>query len=577
MPEDRSSRMRSSITFSEANGTDNDFGSFESEPVRSYAPPRKTQSNKSSFFKKMQKNKKATIIAASAIAAVVLIIAGVIIAACLGAFGSGDIKYQNNAYLTYSSGDKHYVVANGSVVDHEFKGEVELIPSADNSFAYVIDNCDDGIYLYILKGKKLTTVSTSPADEFITAASLKPAIIFTEITSKGTNYMVYSADMGTQPLIKDSDDPRDFLISADAKTVVYTVKKDDGNRVPYIYENGSYDKLADRSCTPVAISSNGDYVYVKRNVDGVDKLYVIDRTKKNAPVNLVGGSANFGSILEMNAKGDEIIFCTVKAPDSLSDAIDGNLFEVSSHLYRHKEKDQKSINLGSGYVTTSENAAPEIAVHKTFAKKYFEATPDGLTDEGNTFRLTNKFEIEKIYNGKGKFTSDGKYFYYVNKDGDLYQIDLKDKSRNVTAIYEDVKDFALTEKNNVYFMDGDGYLVFFKASSKAKIRISSYANEISMYRCANKLFFAELDGEFIYLTEEGSDKDIAKFGTTELKAVPYFSSQTMKKGYAVVYNESANNYSIYYTSNGNRFKLIKAVTKCEEITYGIDFPASIEW
>ena len=576
-PNDRYSKMNSSITFNTANDAPSDFGSFDSEPERAYAPARKKQSgNGFDFARKLKKNKKAAIIIASAIAVAILITVGVIITACSGILGSGDVKYQNNAYLTYVNQDKHYVIANGEVLDHEFKGVVELIPSDDNSFAYILDYGDDGIYLYVLEGKELTAVSESAVEEFITAAKLKPGIIFTEVGSNGAKYMYYSPKAGIQEITKEKKNPADFIISDDAETVVYTIENDEGARIPQVYENGVYDKLKNSSCTPVAISGNGNYVYVKRNVDGVDKLYVIDRTK-DGETSAISNSDNFTSILEMNVKGDEIIFCTTKTPDDLSDALDGELIEARSYIYRHKQKEDKVLLLGAGYINTAKDASPEIARYKTFAGKYFETQPVSINGKKNTFRLSDKFEIENIKDKKGKFSPDGKFFYYLNDDSDLYRIDLKDEARSSSLVYEDVKDFAITEKSNVYLMDSDYYLVFYKASTNSKPRISSYANEMSMYRCANKLYFAENESEVIYVTEEGSEKDIAKFGTAELAAVPYFSSQVTKKGYAAIYNESTNSYTIYYTSNGNRFKAIRAVSGCDEITYGVDFPEPIEW
>ena len=575
-PNSAYSNKRSSMTFNAANDAAGDFGSFDSEPERGYAPTRKPSKSSFNSFNYFKKNKKNTIIIASAVAAVLLIAACVMIAAFSGIFSSGDITFQNNAYMSYVNQDKHYVIANGELVDQDFQGEVELITSADNSFAYVLDQTGEGIYMYILEGTKLTSVGSTPAEECIATASLKPGILFTEIGNSGTKYMFYSPSQGVQEISKEKKNPQDFLISADARTIVYTIEGDDAVRVPYIYENGVYDKLTTKSCIPVAVSSYGDYVYVKRNVDGVNKLFAIDLSR-DGEVSSVSGSDNFISVLETNVKGDEVIFCTANSPDSIEDILDGDVIEVKSYLYRHKEKTDNVILLGTNYVTTANDAYPEIAIHKTFADKYLETDAFGENANQYTYRLTSKYEIENIYNGKGKFTPNGNYFYFLNADSDLYKLDLKDKARNITPVYEDVKDFAITEKSNVYLIDSDDYLVFYKSSTNSKPRISSYANEMSIYSCANKLYFAENESEVIYLTEEGSEKDIAKFGTSELKSVPYFSSQTTKKGYAVVYNESAGSFAIYYTSNGNRFKLIKAVTNCTEITYGVIPPEGTEW
>lgn len=571
-PDNKWSKKLSSLTFSAMNDTTNDFGSFDNEPERGHAPARKRKSSPSGFFRSLDKTK---VIIAAAIAVVLLVSVCVTIVACSGIFGSDDIKYQNNAYMSYvGKDDKHHVISNGELLDHEFQGEVDLIPAADNSFAYVFDHGDDGVYMYILEGKKLTSVLDTAVEEYIATATLEPGIIFVESGNSGLKYMFYSPEKGVQEVSKEKKKPDDFLISADAKTIIYTIEGDDANdRIPYVYENGIPDKLTPQSCTPVAVSSYGDYVYVERS----GKLYAIDRTKKDIAVSAVADSENFLYILEMNVKGDEVIFCTGEGPDSLADLLDGDIFSVKTFLYRHKEKNDNVILLGNNFVTTADGAAPDVAVHKTFADKYLETDAYGTSTEEHTYHLTTKYEVETIHSHKGQFTPNGKFFYYLNDYEDLYKLDLTDKTRSTSLVCESVKTFAVTEKSNVYYIDSDNYLVFYKESTNSKPRISSEANEMSIYRCSNKLYFAENESEIIYVTEEGNEKDIAKFGSSELKAVPYFSSQVTKKAYAVVYNESAETYSIYYTSNGNRFKLIKSANDCQELGYGVEIPAPIEW
>ena len=569
-PESRQAEKLSAMTFSTVGDTASDFGSFDSVPEKKHSAAPKRSKGPSAFFNKTK------IIIAAAVAVVVLVTVGVIIAACSGIFGSGDIKYENNAYMTYvGKDDKHHVVSNGEVINHEFQGEVELIPAADNSFAYVFDNGDEGLYMYILEGKKLTSVLDTPVEEMLTTATLKPGIIFTESGSTGLKYMFYTPDKGVQEISKETKKPDNFLVSADAKTVVYTIEGEDASdRIPYVYENGIYDKLVSRNCIPVAISSYGDYVYVtSKGNGGVTKLHVIDRVKEE--VNTI--AEKFLYVLEMNVKGDEIIFCTGDGPDSFSDIFDGDIFEVKSYIYRHGKKSDNVIELGANFITTAEGATPDVAIHKTFADKYLETDVYESDAEEFTYHLTTKYAIETIHSHKGQFSPNGKFFYYLNDYGDLYKLDLKDKARSTSLICESVKVFAVTEKSNVYYLDSDNYLAFYKESTKSKPRISSEANQVSFYSCSNKLYFAENESEVIYVTEEGNEKDIAKFGSSELKGVPYFSSQVTKKGYAVVYNESTESYSIYYTSNGNRFKLLKGITDCEELGYGIEVPESIEW
>ena len=575
MPDSKWSKKLSSVMFNTATDT-SDFGGFGDEPERAPAPE---GGNKKGGFGGFKLDKKAIIIAAAAAVAVVALV--IVLAVALFS-GNGNIEYENNAYMTYVDGqDKYHVIANGEVVEHVFEGEVDLIPSADNSFAYVFDHGDDGVYMYLLEGKKLKPILDTAVEGYIATAGIEPGIVFTESGSSGMKYMLYNQKKGIREITKEKKDPQDFIISGDGLTVVYTTADDDSSdRVLQMYDNGKWDKVTSTSCTPIAISNYGDYIYVARDIEGVRKLYAIDLTTKDRKTYPVKNSENFLYILEMNVKGDEVIYCTGEGPDSFTDILDGDFLEVKSFLYRHKAKtdDESVIALGDNFVTSAENSAPEVAVYKTFAGAYLETDVyEDLEGKEYTYHLTKKFEKETIQKYSGKFSSDGKYFYYTNDHDDLIRLDLSDDARPTERILEDVKDFYITKKGNVYVLDADNYLWFYKSSNGDQDRISSEANKASIYLGSNKVYFAENESEVIYLSEEGNEKDIAKFGTSELKAVPYFSTQVGKKCYAVAYDETAESYAIYYTSNGNRFSIIKDAADCEEVIYGVEIPEDYEW
>ena len=577
-PDSKWSRKLSAITFSAADGDPGDFGGFE-DYDRTPPPERKRGGG---FIDKLKKLDRKVIIIAAAAAAAIVVLFSVLAVALLS--GDGNIKLEDNAYMTYvDSQDKYHVIANGEVIDQEFEGEVELIPAADNSFAYVFDHGDEGLLMYILRGKKIEKIYNAPVEDYLVTATLEPGIVFIESGSSGLKYMLYNTQKGVRQITKEQQDPDNFVISGDGMTVVYTTSdSDSSNRLLNMYDNGKWNKkVTNTSCTPVALSNYGDYIYVERpNSNGEDQLYAIDLTKKNNEIFPVKNSENFLYILEMNVKGDEIIFCTGEGPDSFADILDGDIFEVKSFLYRHKAKtdDESIVPLGANFITTSNGAAPNVAVYKTFAGAYLETEVFEAVDANEyTYRLSKKFEVETIQKYKGQFTSDGKYFYYINDSDDLVQLDLKSDARDTETILSGIKDFSITKKGNIYALDSDYYIWFHKASNGNQDMISSEATAISMHLNSNKLFFSEEESEVIYLSEEGGKMDIAKFGSSELKAVPYFSSQSTKKAYAVAYDETAETYYIYYTSNGNRFSLIKSVTDCEEISYGVEIPESIEW
>ena len=576
-PENRWSRSFSAMTFSAADGDPGDFGGFE-DYDRTPPPERK---GGGSFFDKIKKIDRKIIIIVAAVVAVAAILTSVLAVALFK--GDGNIRYEDNAYMTYvDSQDKYHIIANGEVIAQEFEGEVELIPAADNSFAYVFDHGDEGLYMYILKGKKIEKIYNAAVEDYLATASIEPGIVFVESGSSGMKYMLYNTQKGVRQITKEKQDPDNFIISGDGMTVVYTTAdSDSSDRVLNMYDNGKWSKVTNTSCTPVALSNYGDYIYVEKlNNNGADQLYAIDLTKKNNDIFPVKDSENFLYILEMNVKGDEVIFCTGEGPDSFMDVLDGDVFEVKSFLYRHKAKtdDASVVALGANFITTADGAAPDVAIYKTFAGAYLETDVYEAVDQSEyTYRLSNKFEVETIQKYKGQFTSDGKYFYYINKNDDLVQLNLKSDTRDTLTILSDIKDFSITKKGNIYALDSDYYIWFHKASNGDQDMISSEATAISMHLNSNKLYFSEEDSEVIKTSEEGSQMDIAKFGSSELKAVPYFSAQNTKKAYAVAFDETAETYYIYYTSNGNRFSLVKSATGCEEILYGIEIPESIEW
>ena len=109
----------------------------------------------------------------------------------------------------------------------------------------------------------------------------------------------------------------------------------------------------------------------------------------------------------------------------------------------------------------------------------------------STYFINKKYEANKISSARGKFSLDGDYFYYINGDGNLIQINLKDKNMISSKVDNDVVDFAVTEKGNVYLLTDEGSLRFYKVSTKKKTRISLDATSISMYTYANTLYFYE--------------------------------------------------------------------------------------
>lgn len=534
---------RDAFAFSGASETE-DFNAFQNA----------TQD--ADFKKKPQRRQKSSggglnknLIIMIAVAAVVVILLAAIVV--LAVTRDKSITYKDNAYIAFADENGNYRVAvNGSILDFEFEGDVSVTPSADYSFAYVTDETADGKNLYVLEGRDLTLVTLSPVQEILSYASLKPGAIYRD--DRGRHYL-YSEKVGDVSIGKNVIN---CLLSGDASTVVYT-KTDSKNPAEtdlILFHDDNTEENIGSNCIPVALSNYGDYVYVSslNSEDGAFSLYFYETKKQDGIMSEVPSSKGFTSITAINRKGTEIIFTTTNTE-----------LKVSSSLFRLKKEETTYL---AGVKLDIQSIDPEIAIHDSFANTYFSGML--VSDKGTaypTYHLTKKFECVKIANYSGKFSNDGKYFYFINNEGQLREMDLNAENRDQSKIFDGVVDFAITEKGNIYALNDENTLRFYQRSANKRPRISDEATQISMYNFANTVYFTE-EGDTdvsVFCSEEGSAKSICKFGSTQINNLPYFTSPNSKKTYAVYYDTDTDALALYYTANGKRFKLL--TQDCESV------------
>lgn len=528
--------------FENANTEADDFNAFHTTG-RDEAPKR-PQPKKGGGI-----SKRTWIIAAIA-AAAVLFLAIVIIIVANVANATNGIKTKGNSYIAYADGDGVYHVAvNGKVLETSFEGEVEVTPSLDTSFAYVTENAADGYNIYVLKGTKLELITpTGSVTEILAYADRAPGVIYTDTNAVNLYTEKYGDDRITKNLQTDH-----YMISADASTIIYTepVENNASEFELWFYKDGSAERIA-KNCYPVAVSGEGDYIYgaaTSAKDPTKQTLYVITtKDMEKYPIN----ENSFVNISAMNIKGDEIIYRDMKGT------------ELSTYICRVKKGSnlENSIIAKGSYMPVTID--PEIVAYKTFAGIYVEGqgmisddTLDGTVLGGtSTYFINKKYEANKISSARGKFSLDGDYFYYINGDGNLIQINLKDKNMISSKVDNDVVDFAVTEKGNVYLMTDEGSLRFYKVSTKKKTRISLDATSISMYTYANTLYFYEEGNDVnVYSTSEGSAKKLAEFRKVPVTGLPAFNTPESKKSFAYFYDPDTG-WKLFYTSNGKSFKQV---------------------
>ena len=556
------------------NAEGDDFGNFSSNaPTQKSKPSRNNQNRKkprksNEPAKKM--NYKPFIFAGIAIIALVIIIA--LVVAIFNAPKSS-AKISDTVYFTYiDENNEYHVVVNGDELKDTFKNEIELIPSADNSFAYILEtveedvNATSGIRMHILQGKKLqTSVELADSVELSNElgyayANLKPGIIY----KRGARYNLYTGDSNA-PITGESS-AADFVISDDAKTVVYTIdsKKDSSVRMMKYFQ-GSGSKDMQTGFTPLAISSNGRYIY--GTADKTGRFYYIDaKAKEIKPKAITNESyGSFGEITEMNADGNEIIFYTHTNKGIVS--------------FYYKIKDKSPTTLAQGIFKSVSIKSDEL-YPSTFIGSYFVSQTSDIayTDEGEvssdatgnfaTYCLKKDGAV-KIANTAVKFSPDGKYFYYIDETSQLVRTPLSSTNyeENTENVLGYITEFALTEKGDVYMFctisdkENDPVLLYYwDCSTKKSIIISDLADPKSMRICVNTLYFSETksnNGESattIYTSTDGSSKSVAEFKSTNLTKAPTIDMGIGKNGYAYVTDESTT--MVFFTSTGKKFDLV---------------------
>lgn len=558
--------------------SEDDFGNFGSGASKKGAGPARKAPKKSAkqpFFNK-NINFKPFIFAGIAVVALVVIIS--LIAIICNIPGSGN-KIDDNVYFTYIDEEgKYHVVVNGDELKKPFENEIELIPAADNSFAYILEKVegdskdDSGIKMHVLTGKKLKT-SLELADECISFAKLKPGIVYIRdekyrcfIGGDSDSFIVRKKDTNNSVISEN------FIISDDAGTIVYTYSKssdtdgEDYKALRY-YQNSSFVEFEGvKNIIPIAISSNGRYIYGKIDENADDqlagKLCFIDAKEKEVKPKIITGNSKygiFGEITAMNTSGNEIIFYTETETNGVLS-------------FRFSLKDKKVTALGPG-IFKHMSVDPTILTPDSFVGEYFTVKNDDIDDENSgavsTYCLKKNGAV-KVTNADGKFSPDGKYFYFVDeKKSQLARIplsakDYKDSVENVLAI-DNVKDFVITQKGNIYILDGeenDLMLTFLNPTVKNKsVLISDDVNQDTLMVCANTIYFSVgviEDGDeatAIFMSTDGGAKVPAEFKSVELTKSPTIVMGVGKNGYAYVTDDN-DVTMLFYTSGGKKFNLI---------------------
>lgn len=487
-----------------------------------------------------------------ALIAVVALIALIALVIVFISNSSKDIKFDKNIYLSSCDDAGIWrVFYNGKVIG-EYNNEIEMITAEDRSFAYIVENGPEGYLVHIAKGKKIQTVTGAPVTKVLATASLSPAVIWLELDN---GVYLYTEDRGEERITKDHASLKadttlpgqyNYMmhLSADGSTVTYAqTDSNTGEFYLYTYRDSLAQKSA-KYLLPVAISDNGKFVFAYgiSSKDGVTKAFYVVSGEDKYLID-----EGFESVIAISAEGNEVVYTT--------NTETGIATYIYSFKPRKLDDDKEPNKIGNG-VCVPVSTDPEVARPATFKKTYFERIDGDDETSSPTYFLNKKYESTSICSFRGKFSPDGDYFYFLNKSGALQRIEIKDKSHTPEKIAEDIVDFAITQKGNVYWLNDSGRLSFYHTSKEKTTRIADDAGSISMHDYSNTLYYTSTESVGIYTTKEGSSKEEAKFASNALVSLPIFTNADQKKSYAIVWDVDNDRWNVFYTSNGKSFKQI---------------------
>ena len=527
-------------------------------PPRRPAPAKQAQKPKKALNKNI-------IIAAIIGVLVLLLVAGIVVAVM-----SSDkhIMKKDNAYLVYTDSNGYHLLYNGKEIEKDFQGEVSIQVSADNSFAYVFEESEGEVYIYLLEGKKLEPITTSAVEKVVACATLKPGVIY----KHRNTYRLYTDKYGVETITKKDAD--NFKISGDATTVVYTAPKNDAAdvREMIVFQDGTNTTLnAKNNCIPQIVSNYGDYIYASFVKDTVQKLAVFTTKDLDNPEGeVIAESDGFIAVLDMNVKGNEILLYTetMAQAEESADATAPTAPTTRSYtkLYRYSKKGEHVAEKIAETITLPMRNDPDVVYFDDFADIYLSGKRSDNPSQSAVYYVNDKYETSRIAkytlpedispaNDPCTIDADAKYLYYINNDKDLIQMDLKSKTYETKELGYGVNEFYVTQKGNIYYLDEVNELFFREPTEKRNTPIADYVTDISFYRYSNTLFFTKEEGESIFSTKEGSDEDIVKMDGAQIASLPEFYNTNSKQSYAAYYDMD-NGGMLFYTSNGKSFKKI---------------------
>ncbi len=584
----KSSAEREGISL--MNAKEDDFGSYSSNP--SGGAKKKTAQNGAPKKNAPQKNERTAhksnkrfmpfVYAIIAIVAVVIVIA--IVVAIINAPGS-NMKKSDAVYITYQDADGNWRIAvDGEELEYKFVNEITLEVADNNTFAYVSEKLASGnSKIYILEDEELIPSGRTEVKEILKKSLLTPCVIYKAADMNGIYCFKGEGDDNT---VTGDENASNFVIVPDGSAVYFTIPAvavDGTATIELKQYKKSQNKTIATGFIPIHSSADGEYVYVTTLERKGFAYFNISDDK--ADFKQIQGISNYiydDGITATNVDGDQVILAT-KASDGT----------ISSYFY--EIGDDSATAIGTG-IFTSVHYDPEVLFEDSLLDSYFEVEDSFVTDNTDpdeddddedeeadnnvitnttgkkTCFLNSKMECVSVAPTTGKFSPDGKYFYYIDATTkSLKRVSLSskkfDKHEDMPPNGE-IADFYITQKSDLYVLvkennkDNVLSLYFVDASTSPSPELLSVkVDTASIFIAVNTIYFTEtttdangITATAVYSSTNGSRPETADFEDYTPNQAPRITMGAGKQGYAVF--ETGEASKIFYTSNGKSFDFL---------------------
>lgn len=468
---------------------------------------------------------------------VVVLLALTAMLALYGCGGKSAAMNDDTVYAAFERNGSYNLALNGKNYSWVARASDVTVYEAENhAFAFLHDTLEKRVFLL---GEKRNEEILSDVDAVLAVAACAPSMVYR--TADG----VYFYRKGDSIKLTTDASADHFVISGDGETVLYNVTDKDTCYMRMCVSERDVLLGSHRNIVPITLSEDGK-VFYGVSAGGSDLYrfeYKDDVLKAENTVSSLPARGRFGRVVSMTQDTETIVFTLYvdNAP--------------MTYLY-NCDKEEYRV-LGNGVLEPDRRTWDSV-----YPKSYENCLFVSMTDTETTTYILKKDTTEMITHTVGQISSDGKYFYYINRSRQLVKLTIGSykKMYEEEVVTDEVTQFALTSSNDLYYTrqeDQFAALYYYDVGSDESKILSYEALSGSLAVLGNTAYYCVVSGDtsYLYFSQKGgkSTKADDLFEDHEVSSPMTILRENGKM--ALVYFEDEG--LLFYTKNGKKFALLQ--------------------